>query len=74
MEGSGVATITGRTLTVGGHQIEKICTATQHHARRSTASARAISITLGADTSEPAHGRERIAQQGSRTSAGVTSG
>ena len=40
MEGSGVATITGRTLTVGGHQIEKISSATLHHAGRSTSSAR----------------------------------
>ena len=53
MEGSGVAAITGRTLTVGGHQIEKISSATQHHAGRSTASARAISITLEQTPANP---------------------
>ena len=30
--GSGIATITGQALTIGGNQIKKITTATQHNA------------------------------------------
>jgi hypothetical protein len=40
MEGSGVATITGRTLTIAGHQIERSAARPGTTAGRSTSSAR----------------------------------
>ena len=53
MEGSGVATITGQTLTAGGHQIEKISSATQHHAGRSNLVGAPIPITLEQTPANP---------------------
>jgi hypothetical protein len=41
-----VAAITGQTLTIGGHQIEKITTATQRNAGRSNLIGGSVPITM----------------------------
>jgi hypothetical protein len=46
MEGSGVAAITGQMLTIGGHRIEKITTAAQRNAGRSSLIGGPVPITL----------------------------
>jgi hypothetical protein len=53
MEGSGVATITGRTLTIAGHQIEKISSATRHHGRAFDLIGAPIPITLEQTPANP---------------------
>ncbi len=57
MEGSGVVTITGRMLTIGGHQIETITIATRRNAGGLASSTRR-SRSHGIGTSEPAQSRE----------------
>jgi hypothetical protein len=53
MEGSGVVTITGRMLTIGGHQIETVTIATRRDGGRPASSTRR-SRSHGIETSEPA--------------------
>jgi hypothetical protein len=72
MEGSGVATIAGRTLTIGGHQIEKISGATRHHGRAFDLVGAPIRSHWSRHQ-RTAQGGERLARQGSRASPGVTS-
>ena len=57
MEGSGVVTITGRMLTIGGHQIETITIATRRNAGCPASSTRP-SRSHWIETSEPAQSRE----------------
>jgi hypothetical protein len=57
MEDSGVVTITGRMLTIGGHQIETITIATRYNAGRSASSTRP-SRSDWIETGEPAQSRE----------------
>jgi hypothetical protein len=70
MEDSGVVTITGRMLTIGGHQIETITIASRHNAGRSISSTRPSAHWM--DTSKPAQAAN-LRNKGSRTSADVTS-
>jgi hypothetical protein len=65
MQDSGMVTIAGRMLTIGGHQIETITTATRHNAGRSTSSTRP-SRSRWIDTSEPAQSPHAPVKQGFR--------